>query len=47
MVFFMVLIACSKAADSATMRDELMKSWYFVGAVQLPVLDRGWPYCGL
>jgi hypothetical protein len=47
MVFFMVFIACSKAADSDTMRGELMQSWYFVGAVQLRVLDRGWRYCGL
>jgi len=30
MVFFMVFIACSKAADSDTMRVELMQSWYFV-----------------
>ena len=42
MVLFMVFIVRSKAADSDTMRSELMQSWYFVGAVQLRVLDRGW-----
>ena len=47
MAFFMVFVACSKAADIDTMRGELMQSWYLVGAVQMPVLDRGWRYCGL
>ena len=46
MVFFMVFDARSKAADIDTMRGELMQSWYLVGAVQMPVLDRGWRYCG-
>ena len=47
MVFFMVFMARSKAADSDTMRGELMQSWYFVSTVQMPVFDRGWRYCGL
>jgi len=46
MVFFMVFIAYSKAENIDTMRGDLMQSWYLVDAVQLPVLDRGWRYCG-
>jgi hypothetical protein len=47
MVFFMVFIACGKAESSDTMRSELMQSWYFQGAVQMPVFDPEWRYCGL
>jgi len=36
-----------KLENSDTMRGELMQSGYFVGAVQVRVLDRGWRYCGL
>ena len=47
MAFFMVFIACSKAENIDAMRGKLMLAWYLVGAVQMPVLDRGWRYCGL
>lgn len=47
MVFFMVFIARSKAVDLNTMRGELMQSWYFVGADQMPVFYQGWRYFGL
>jgi hypothetical protein len=47
MVFFMVFSAAGRAKISDTMRSELMQSWYFPGAVQMPVFDPGWRYCRL
>jgi hypothetical protein len=46
-VLSMVFIAYVMAENIDTMRDDLMQSWYLVDAVELPVLDRGWRYCGL
>ena len=47
MVVFMVFSAAGRAINSDTIRSELMQLWYFPGAVQVPVFDPEWRYCGL
>jgi hypothetical protein len=47
MVLIMVFFAAGRAKNSDTMRSELMQSWHYPGAVQMPVFDPEWRYCRL